>query len=141
EVATAVYMKFRDDVITAQPTGQFRLSTRDVRRWMDENRELIEREALEQPSHAVTDADVEPKDRFTANDLSATASAAVSAFEAAWADIQRHHPELPEVVIVLGSGVERGRLVKLGHWWGGRWLAGGEVRGEVLLAGEALHLP
>jgi hypothetical protein len=44
-------------------------------------------------------------------------------------------------VIVLGTGVERGRLVKLGHWWGGRWIADGDVRGEVLLAGEALHLP
>jgi hypothetical protein len=43
-------------------------------------------------------------------------------------------------VIVLGTGVERGRLVKLGHWWGGRWIADGAVRGEVLLAGEALHL-
>ena len=42
--------------------------------------------------------------------------------------------------MVLGSGVERGRLVKLDHWWGGRWIADGELRGEVLLAGEALHL-
>ena len=65
----------------------------------------------------------------------------MSACEAAWSDIREHHTQLPEVVIVLGSGVERGRLVKLGHWWGGRWLADGEVRGEVLLAGEALHLP
>lgn len=71
----------------------------------------------------------------------ATASAVVRACEAAWADVQQHHPEVPEAVIVLGSGVERGRLVKLGHWWGGRWLADGQVRGEVLLAGEALHLP
>src|SRR3546814_5109715 len=54
-------------------------------------------------------------------------------------DLQ-HHPDLPAVVIVLGSGVERGRLVKLGHWWGGRWVADGQTRGEVLLAGEALHL-
>jgi hypothetical protein len=71
----------------------------------------------------------------------ATGSAVVAACEAAWADIRQHHPELPDVVVVLGSGVERGRLVKLGHWWGGRWLADGQVRGEVLLAGEALHLP
>ncbi|HVT77853.1 MAG TPA: hypothetical protein VHD87_12545 [Acidimicrobiales bacterium] len=70
----------------------------------------------------------------------ATGSAVVSACEASWAEIRQHHPELPDVVVVLGSGVERGRLVKLGHWWGGRWLADGEVRGEVLLAGEALHL-
>jgi hypothetical protein len=71
----------------------------------------------------------------------ATASALVSACEAAWAAIQAEHREVPDAVIVLGTGVERGRLVKLGHWWGGRWLADGTVRGEVLLAGEALHLP
>src|SRR5438445_536455 len=70
----------------------------------------------------------------------ATGSALVEACERAWSDIRVHHPDLPEVVVVLGSGIERGRLVKLGHWWGGRWLADGEVRGEVLLAGEALHL-
>jgi hypothetical protein len=70
----------------------------------------------------------------------ATASAVVLACEAAWSDIREHHAQLPEAVIILGSGVERGRLVKLGHWWGGRWLADGQVRGEVLLAGEALNL-
>src|SRR3954468_7951300 len=70
----------------------------------------------------------------------ATASALVSACEAAWSAIQAEPPELPDAVIVLGSGVERGRLVKLGHWWGGRWIADGQARGEVLLAGEALHL-
>ena len=64
----------------------------------------------------------------------------MAACEEAWAAIQRHHPEVPDAVIVLGTGVERGRLVKLGHWWGGRWIADGNVRGEVLLAGEALHL-
>ncbi|NLA35968.1 MAG: hypothetical protein GX868_09810 [Actinobacteria bacterium] len=41
---------------------------------------------------------------------------------------------------MLGTGVERGRLSKLGHWWGGQWIADGTPRGEVLLAGEALHL-
>lgn len=68
------------------------------------------------------------------------ASDLVVACEEAWRTIQSHHPELPKVVMLLGTGVERGRLVKLGHWWGGRWLADGGVRGEVLLAGEALHL-
>ena len=71
----------------------------------------------------------------------ANASAVVAACEAAWTAIQARHPDVPDAVIVLGTGVERGRLVKLGHWWGGRWLADGNVRGEVLLAGEALHLP
>jgi hypothetical protein len=68
------------------------------------------------------------------------ASELVAACETAWEAIQQHHPGVPDAVIVLGSGVERGRLVKLGHWWGGRWIADGAVRGEVLLAGEALHL-
>lgn len=69
------------------------------------------------------------------------ASDVVAACEAARPAFQRYPPELPDAVIVLGSGVDRGRLVKLGHWWGGRWEADGEHRGEVLLAGEALHLP
>ena len=68
------------------------------------------------------------------------ASDLVAACEEAWRTIQSNHPELPDVVMLLGTGVERGRLVKLGHWWGSRWLADGGVRGEVLLAGEALHL-
>lgn len=68
------------------------------------------------------------------------ASDLVVACESAWRSIQAHHPELPPVVMLLGTGVERGRLVKLGHWWEGRWLADGNLRGEVLLAGEALHL-
>lgn len=78
----------------------------------------------------------------TANpaDDPATASTLIAACESAWRDIQSHHPELPDVVMVLGTGVERGRLVKLGHWWGGQWVADGQPRGEVLLAGEALHL-
>lgn len=68
------------------------------------------------------------------------ASELVAACETVWASIQEHHPELPPVVMLLGTGIERGKLVKLGHWWGGRWLADGDIRGEVLLAGEALHL-
>ena len=84
-------------------------------------------------------ADLGPDAETQAGDP-ATASALVAACEAAWADVTAHHPDLPEAVMVLGTGVERGRLTKLGHWWGGRWIADGAVRGEVLLAGEALHL-
>lgn len=68
------------------------------------------------------------------------ASELVAACEEAWSSIQKHHPRVPDAVIILGSGVERGRLVKLGHWWSGRWIADDQVRGEVLRAGEALHL-
>lgn len=75
-----------------------------------------------------------------APDAEPTASAVVVACEQAWADIQRHHPELPDAVMILGSGVERGRLVKGGHWWANQWVADGSSRAEVLLAGEMLHL-
>lgn len=68
-------------------------------------------------------------------------SALVAACEQAWSDIKGHHPELPDAVIVLGTGIQGGRLVKLGHWWQSQWLADGHARAEVLLAGEALHLP
>lgn len=70
----------------------------------------------------------------------AEASRLVAALESAWKSIQATNPGVPDAVIVLGTGVERGRLSKLGHWWGGQWVADGTVRGEVLLAGEALHL-
>lgn len=73
-------------------------------------------------------------------DRPVVASDLVAACEDAWRAIQARHPEVPDTVVVLGSGVERGRLVKLGHWWGGQWRVGGQARGEVLLAGEALHL-
>lgn len=68
-------------------------------------------------------------------------SAVVAACEQAWSDIGRHHTELPAAVIVLGTGMQGGRLVKLGHWWQSQWIADGKARAEVLLAGEALHLP
>ncbi|MGH9189806.1 MAG: hypothetical protein ACRD0Q_07215 [Acidimicrobiales bacterium] len=80
-------------------------------------------------------------DRPVSRDEVVAASELVAACEAAWSAIQARHPGVPDAVIVLGSGVERGRLVKLGHWWGGQWRVGAEERSEVLLAGEALHLP
>jgi hypothetical protein len=73
--------------------------------------------------------------------LPTRASALVAACEAGWNALQAQHPGIPDAVIVLGTGVEGGRLVKLGHWWGGQWVVGEGTRGEVLLAGEALHLP
>lgn len=108
--------------------------------WLLEQRDLVERELFfepPEPALSVAPTDQPPKGGPPSP---ATASALVAACETAWADIQSHHPELPDAVIVLGTGVERGRLVKLGHWWGGRWIADGQVRGEVLIAGEALHL-
>lgn len=61
--------------------------------------------------------------------------------EQVWGSIRARHPDVPEVVIVVGSGEERGRLRKLGHWSAGRWALTGPAegpaaRGEVLLAAE-----
>lgn len=132
EPTIVVRDRFARDVVARLADEGFRLPASAVWRWVLANRAVIDHEQFLQPldhdtSWAVLDGDP-------------TASAVVAACEGAWREIQRHHPEVPDAVIVLGSGVERGRLVKLGHWWGGRWVADGQVRGEVLIAGEALHL-
>ena len=109
--------RFAAEVVAGLPADRFTLPADDVATWVGRNLlDVPEREA-------------------------ARASAVVAACESAWGEIQMRHGDVPDAVIILGSGVERGRLVKLGHWWGGKWLADGSVRGEVLLAGEALHLP
>jgi hypothetical protein len=91
----------------------------------------------------VTHTPGQPPDTPTSTDAEADAAASrlVAACEHAWRAIQARHPWVPDTVIILGTGVEHGRLVKLGHWWGGQWRVGTQARGEVLLAGEALHLP
>ncbi|MGH9153699.1 MAG: DUF6166 domain-containing protein [Acidimicrobiales bacterium] len=148
-----VYLRFRDDIVAELPVRSFRLPSAVVWEWITANRSLVEHELFEKipppdapapagPALAVTEPGSAPEPEAEAEAISdASGSAVVRACEQAWRDIQAHHADLPDVVVILGSGVERGRLVKLGHWWGGRWLADGEARGEVLLAGEALHLP
>lgn len=144
-----VYAKFVDDVVARLPADGFELPADEVAAWLDENRTLLEEQPAARgrspsPGGSLparggeTQADA---DRAPAVADPALASALVAACEAAWGAVQDRHPEVPDAVVVLGTGVERGRLAKLGHWWGGRWLADGQVRGEVLLAGEALHLP
>ena len=147
-----VAARFAAEVIAFLPNEQFRLDAADIHEWLLHAGLAVEAELAahrggldpDRPALRV----VAPDEAATTGEPTAggttdpaTASALVAACEQAWADIQRHHPDVPHAVVVLGSGVERGQLVKLGHWWGGRWLADGEVRGEVLLAGEALHLP
>lgn len=145
EVPSSIYLPFRDEVIARLPNDRFDLPATRVWEWVREHRPLIDAEvfgAEQPPAQAVTDpeAPADEDDGPVRSTGEPTASALVSACEAAWNDIRAHHAELPDVVVVLGSGVQRGRLVKLGHWWSGRWIADGQVRGEVLLAGEALHL-
>jgi len=146
-----VAQRFAAEVIASLPREHFRLDAADVHEWLLAAGLVVEAELVahrggldpDRPALRVVAPDESAAGEPMAGDATdaATASALVAACEQAWADIQRHHPDVPHAVVVLGSGVERGRLVKLGHWWGGRWLADGEVRGEVLLAGEALHLP
>ena len=134
---------FRDSVLAGFDGDRLYAPASFIGAWIAAHRQLVEHELfLNEPqdvAHAVTDT--EPPDVDAADVDPATASQLVAACEAAWADIRTHHPDLPPAVVVLGSGIERGRLVKLGHWWGGQWVAdSSESRGEVLLAGEALHL-
>ena len=69
------------------------------------------------------------------------ASDVVRACENAWRAIQRQHTDVPDVVIVLGTGVERGRAREARPLVGRPLDRGRPDAGEVLLAGEALHLP
>jgi hypothetical protein len=148
EPNAAVQLAFRNDVVASLPTAGFDLRSSEIWTWITRNRELVDRELFlnshdppSAPEWSTTTVERPRSDRAESQSAGeATASALVAACEAAWSDIQRHHHDLPDAVIVLGTGIERGRLVKLGHWWGGRWIADGRARGEVLLAGEALHL-
>jgi hypothetical protein len=63
----------------------------------------------------------------------------LAALEGAWATIRGHHAEIPEVVVLIATGSDRGALRKLGHFAARRWrLADGGERSEILIAGEGL---
>jgi len=67
------------------------------------------------------------------------ASAVVAALEGAWAAVRGRHPDVPEVVVVLGAGSEARRgLFKWGHFAAARWHVAGANRPEVLVSGEGL---
>jgi hypothetical protein len=68
------------------------------------------------------------------------ASAVVAAMEHAWTAIRARHPDVPEVIVVLGAGSEARRgLFKLGHFAAARWHVNGQRRAEVLVSGEGLR--
>src|SRR5215212_2083800 len=74
----------------------------------------------------------------------AAASRLVAALEHAWTAIRRHHPDVPQVVIVVASGSDpRSRRLNLGHFAAGRWqLTSPHAptdRAEVLVSGEGLQ--
>ena len=52
----------------------------------------------------------------------AAASRLVAALEHAWTAIRNHHPDVPQVVIVVASGSDpRGKRLNLGHVAACRW--------------------
>jgi hypothetical protein len=63
----------------------------------------------------------------------------IRAFSAAWAAIQRRHPDVPDVVVTMGAGSGRvaGGLV-LGHFAPHRWAKGDESVHELFVGGEGL---
>jgi hypothetical protein len=71
----------------------------------------------------------------------AAASRLVAALEQAWTAIRTHHPDVPQVVIVVASGSDpRSRRLNLGHFAAGRWQLTDQPtdRAEVLVSGEGL---
>ncbi|WP_331729787.1 hypothetical protein [Streptomyces chartreusis] len=65
----------------------------------------------------------------------------ITALESTWAAIQKHHTEIPDVVIVTGSGQKRRRKsLTWGHHAADRWLdaAAAGRRAELFVSGEAI---
>jgi hypothetical protein len=64
----------------------------------------------------------------------------VEAFDAAWQDIRERHPDVPAVVITLGSGTmgKRGELT-YGHFAAGRWQHDDATLPELFVSGEGLQ--
>lgn len=65
-----------------------------------------------------------------------------AALEVTWAAFQKHHPDLPDVVMITGTGTQ-GRNKKRsswGHHTADRWLdaAAGGRRAELFISGEAI---
>lgn len=63
----------------------------------------------------------------------------VTALDQAWRAIRARHPDVPEVVIALGSGTDHGRRgLKLGHFADARWQRGDGRLPELFVGGEGL---
>lgn len=68
-----------------------------------------------------------------------TGSEIVKALEAVWAEVVKRHPELPDVVMITGSGLDL-MGAKWAHFWRERWTdrADKSTRPEMFIAGERL---
>lgn len=69
--------------------------------------------------------------------MSNNASPLVKALEDAWIELQSRYPEIPDVVVVLGTGQVNGKLEAWGSWTTNEWSVNGKLTGEFMLAGEA----
>lgn len=63
--------------------------------------------------------------------------ALVAALDRAWRAIRARHPDVPEVVLTLGSGTEAGRP-RHGHYAPGCWQRGPDQLPELFVSGEGL---
>lgn len=69
----------------------------------------------------------------------AISSELVAALERVWARIRRAHPEVPQVVLITGMGLDpRRKGLRLGHYARDVWDVDGDVRPEIFLGGEGL---
>lgn len=69
-----------------------------------------------------------------------TTAELVAALESAWTAIRANHPEVPAVVIIVGSGTST-KQAKWGHFAPIRWQHGDNRLSEVLISGEGLKRP
>ena len=62
----------------------------------------------------------------------------VTALDRTWAAIMERHPDVPAVVIALGSGSGQGLRLKLGHFAADRWQRADGRLPELFVGGEGL---
>lgn len=63
----------------------------------------------------------------------------VTALENTWAAIRSHHPDVPDVVLTVGSGSTGGSDLTLGHFAPNRWVRGEYELHELFVGGEGLQ--
>ncbi|MEV8376728.1 hypothetical protein AB0P21_28555 [Kribbella sp. NPDC056861] len=69
-----------------------------------------------------------------------TTAELVATLETGWAAIRTNHPEVPAVVIIVGSGTAS-KQARYGHFAPIRWQHGDHQLAEVLISGEGLKRP
>ncbi|MVU77452.1 hypothetical protein GPX89_09345 [Nocardia sp. ET3-3] len=63
----------------------------------------------------------------------------VTALESTWAAIRSQHPDVPNVVLTVGSGSTGGSELTLGHFAPNRWVRGEYELHELFVGGEGLQ--